>query len=100
MKWVRSENVYQTQVVFLRNLGFIGASEARRVSFDESLRFERLHGKTCRDLGCDIVFIDPAVPQPGQRRFRRGFLAEPLESPSYHSGRVLGWQAAIRNAGS
>ena len=40
------------------NLGFIKATEARRISFEEALRFERIHEETYRRYGFDLVAID------------------------------------------
>ncbi len=35
-----------------RNQGFVAATAARQISFEDSLAFERLHEQTYRDLGC------------------------------------------------
>lgn len=56
---IQSENIYQKEVFFIRNLGFITPSEARRISFDESVRFERIHEETYRNFGFEIVSIVP-----------------------------------------
>jgi predicted ATPase len=54
-----AEKVYRKQVFFIRNLGFIKPTEARRISFEESLRFEQIHEETYRSLGFEIVSIEP-----------------------------------------
>jgi predicted ATPase len=55
---VQAETIYRKQVFFIRNLGFIKPSEARRISFEESLRFEQIHEETYRTLGFEIVSIE------------------------------------------
>jgi len=56
---VRSENIFRTEVFFIRNLGFIVPSAARRISFEESLRFERIHEETYRSFGFRIISVEP-----------------------------------------
>ena len=56
---VVSEKIFQRRVFFIRNLGFIRRTQARRISFDESLRFERIHEETYRNFGFELVFINP-----------------------------------------
>src|SRR5882757_2490618 len=36
---IRSESIYEKRVFFIQNLGFIVPTAARRISFEESLRF-------------------------------------------------------------
>ncbi len=57
---IRTEKIFQKQVFFIRNLGFISPTEARRISFDEALRFERIHEETYRNFGFEIVTVEPA----------------------------------------
>jgi predicted ATPase len=59
---VRKERVYERRVFFIRNLGFITPTEARRISFDETLRFERIHEETYRGFGYELVTIGPGSP--------------------------------------
>ncbi len=56
---IRTEMIFQKRVFFIRNLGFVAPTEARRISFEETLRFERIHEKTYRDFGFELVFIEP-----------------------------------------
>jgi predicted ATPase len=56
---IRTEAIYQKRVFFIQNLGFIKPTEARRISFDETLRFERVHEETYRNFGFEIVFVEP-----------------------------------------
>ena len=58
---VVAEGVYELTVFFVRHQGFLRATSARRISFDESLVFERLHEQVYRDLGFRLVEV-PAGP--------------------------------------
>jgi predicted ATPase len=55
---VETEAIFQKRVFFIRNLGFITPTEARRISFEESLRFERIHEETYHSFGFRIVFVE------------------------------------------
>jgi predicted ATPase len=57
---VRKDAIYQKRVFFIRNLGFVRPTEARRISFEETVRFERTHEETYRDFGFELVFVEPA----------------------------------------
>lgn len=56
---IKSERIYQERVFFVRNLGFITPTKARRISFDKSLLFERIPEETYRNFGFKIIFIEP-----------------------------------------
>lgn len=56
---IRKEKVFQKQVFFIRSLGFITPTEARRISLEEALRFEVLHEQVYRELGFEIISIAP-----------------------------------------
>ena len=51
--------IYQKHVFFIQHLGFITPTEARRISFEETLRFERVHEETYRNFGFACVPIAP-----------------------------------------
>ncbi|GAA3647259.1 AAA family ATPase [Nonomuraea antimicrobica] len=55
------ERVYDRRVFFVRNLGFCEPTDARRISFADSLEFERLHERTYRAFGFELVDV-PAGP--------------------------------------
>jgi predicted ATPase len=57
---IRREAVYEHRVFFVRNLGFVTPTEARRISFEDTLRFERVHEETYRDFGFELIWIEPA----------------------------------------
>ncbi len=58
---VKSEAIFQKRVFLIRNLGFITHTEARRITFEETLRFERIHEETYRNFGFEIVSIGPGT---------------------------------------
>jgi predicted ATPase len=57
---IKTAVLFQERIFFIRNLGFVTPTEARRISFEDSLRFERIHENTYRSLGYEIVSIEPA----------------------------------------
>ncbi|HEY2842304.1 MAG TPA: AAA family ATPase [Bryobacteraceae bacterium] len=56
---IKKEAIYQQRVFFIRNLGFITPSEARRISLEDTLRFEKIHEESYRDFGFELVSIEP-----------------------------------------
>jgi predicted ATPase len=58
---VVAEGAYETTVFFIRNQGFVQATAARRISFEDSLVFEQLHEEAYRDLGFQLAEV-PAGP--------------------------------------
>jgi predicted ATPase len=56
---VKEEAVFQNRVFFVRNLGFITPTEARRISFDDTLLFEKIHEGTYRDFGFELFPVEP-----------------------------------------
>jgi predicted ATPase len=57
---IKEEAIYQNRVFFVRNLGFITPTEARRISFEETVHFEKIHEETYRDFGFELVSVGPA----------------------------------------
>jgi predicted ATPase len=57
---VKKEAIYQSRVFFIRNLGFVTPTEARRISFEDTVRFEKIHEKTYRDFGFELVSVEPS----------------------------------------
>ena len=43
---VKAQNVFHSSVLFLRNLGFVTPTEARRITYEETVRFEQIHERT------------------------------------------------------
>ncbi|MBA2682114.1 MAG: AAA family ATPase [Ktedonobacteraceae bacterium] len=56
---IERENIYERQVFFLENLGFCQPTEARKISFEESLLFENIHVEIYTSLGYDLIKIAP-----------------------------------------
>ncbi|MEW9548137.1 AAA family ATPase [Nonomuraea sp. NPDC050783] len=62
---VRAHRVYERTVLFVENLGFVTPTEARRITFEDALRFERVHRDAYTSLGYDCVPIAPG-PLPAR----------------------------------
>ena len=60
LRAIETEEFYARRVFFFRNLGFIVNTDARRISFEDTLRFEQVHEDVYRELGYELVFIEPA----------------------------------------
>jgi predicted ATPase len=56
---IKKEAIYQNRVFFIRNLGFVTPTEARRISFEETVRFEKIHEEAYRDFGFELVSVEP-----------------------------------------
>ena len=56
---VRKEQLFENRVFFLRNLGFVKPTQARRISLEEAVRFERIHEETYRRFGFQLVLVEP-----------------------------------------
>jgi predicted ATPase len=59
LRRIEQERVYQPRVFFVRALGFIKPTEARRISLEEARRFEEIHEQAYRERGFEIVPIEP-----------------------------------------
>jgi len=55
---IQKEGIYQRRVFFIRNRGYITPTEARRISFEDSLRFERIHEETYREFGFELFPVE------------------------------------------
>jgi len=55
----RARTEYERTVFFVRNLGYVRPTEARRISFADALAFEAIHEQTYRELGFDLVDVPP-----------------------------------------
>jgi predicted ATPase len=56
---IKNETIYERRVFFMRNLGFITPTEARRISFEEALRFETIHEQVYRKFGFELFEVAP-----------------------------------------
>ena len=57
---IEAESIFQRRVFFVRNLGSVRATDARRISYEEALRFEEIHRETYLQSGFELVFVEPA----------------------------------------
>lgn len=65
---IEREAIYQRRVFFIENLGFCQPTEVRKITFEESLIFEKIHEETYTSLGYDLLKIPPeALSQRVQR---------------------------------
>jgi predicted ATPase len=55
---ITREGTFERRVFFIRNLGFVAPTEARRISYEESLRFEEIHEKVYRSFGFALIAIE------------------------------------------
>jgi len=62
---IRCERVYRPEVFFVRSLGFVTPTEARRISLADSIRFGELHERAYLAHGFKLIHIDSAPA--GQR---------------------------------
>ena len=54
---IERERIYQREVFFIENLGFCQPSEVRKITFEESLVFEKIHEETYLSLGYNLIKI-------------------------------------------
>jgi predicted ATPase len=59
LELLKRESFYERRVFFVRGLGFVTPSAARRISLEEARRFEALHERTYRAHGFGLVPIAP-----------------------------------------
>ncbi|HZZ87498.1 MAG TPA: AAA family ATPase [Caulobacteraceae bacterium] len=58
---IERDGVYARRVFFVRSLGFVTPTEARRISFEDTLRFEAVHEAVYRRFGYELVDIPAAA---------------------------------------
>jgi predicted ATPase len=57
---ITPEHVYDRRVFFVRDIGFIEPTEARRITFEDSVEFERVQAETYHNLGYESVDVPRA----------------------------------------
>jgi predicted ATPase len=55
---VKKEGIYEKRVFFIRNLGFVTPTAARRISFEDTVRFEKIHEEVYREFGFELVWVE------------------------------------------
>jgi predicted ATPase len=68
---LKSQNIFQRQVLFLNSLGFITPTEARRITYEEAIRFENIHERAYWDLEFEIIRIDPGSVSDRVKQIKR-----------------------------
>jgi predicted ATPase len=71
LRRIRTQNVFHGSAFFLRNLGFVTPTEARRITYEETVRFEQIHERTYGELGFEIISIGPASVSDRVREIKR-----------------------------
>lgn len=61
MERLLKNHVYEKRVFFIENLGFLRATDARKISYEESLVFEKIHEETYAKFGFECIKI-PLAP--------------------------------------
>lgn len=56
---VETDGIFERLVFFVRTLGFVAPTEARRISYEEALRFEQTHQDTYSEFGFEMISIAP-----------------------------------------
>ncbi|GAA0964084.1 AAA family ATPase [Actinocorallia libanotica] len=74
---IRRENVYESRVFLIHPIGFIVPTAARRISFEESLAFARVHEEVYRAHGYDLVDVPPGTVEE-----RLALIEERVRTPS------------------
>ncbi len=75
LRRVRREGIYQERVFFVRNLGFVTATDARRISYEETVRFEKIHEEVYREFGFELVAVEPGSVRERVRRIKEAVLS-------------------------
>lgn len=67
------QKTYEMDVFFVENLGFIKNTDARKISFENALRFEKMHLDAYEKFGYNLIFI-----QAGRIDERTSFILNSL----------------------
>jgi predicted ATPase len=57
---IDTRDLFEPRVFFVRLLGFITPTSARRITLEQSQQFEAVHETTYRRLGFDLEYVQPA----------------------------------------
>lgn len=53
----KDEQIYQNKVFFFENLGFIENTDARQISYEDALLFEKIHMDVYHEHGFELVMV-------------------------------------------
>ena len=59
MARIEYNQVYERRVFFVRSLGFVTPTEARRIGYADALRFEAIHAEVYRRFGYELIDVAP-----------------------------------------
>src|SRR5258708_21832167 len=59
MERIEKAQISENQVFFIENLGFCEPSAARKITFEDSLKFEKVHEETYRSFGYECIRVAP-----------------------------------------
>jgi len=68
IKRINEEKTYEKKVFFIENLGFCKKTPIRQISYEEALRFEKIHEEVYKSYGYELVRI---VPQQIEQRVNK-----------------------------
>lgn len=54
---IHKYDIYEKHVFFFENLGFITNTDARKISFEDSLKFERVHREAYAKFGYECIAV-------------------------------------------
>jgi predicted ATPase len=57
---IKAECIYQPQVFFVRGLGQVTHTAARRISLEDAQRFEAIHEQVYAEFGFQVAIVEPA----------------------------------------
>ncbi|MBW8309585.1 MAG: AAA family ATPase [Candidatus Paracaedibacteraceae bacterium] len=60
---IQQTHSYERNVFFIENLGFIAKTDARQISFEEALKFEKIHRDTYHQFGFNCIPVPKASVQ-------------------------------------
>ncbi len=58
----KARDLYDRRVFLIEPLGFIVNTEARRISYEDTLKFEAVHIAAYEELGFELVRVPPGTP--------------------------------------
>lgn len=71
MERIERGRIFQRKVFFIQNLGTVTKTEARRISYEDALRFERIHEETYRAFGYQVIPVRPGSVRERAEAIRR-----------------------------
>ena len=88
---VVAAEIYRPQVFFVRLLGFITPTAARRITLTQSIAFERFHEEAYRDHGFELIDVPAGAIEQRIQQIER-YLRPGLSRPdSVDGGRSVAW---------